>query len=1542
MDAKGKNYAGSITLAPYTSAVLLYVSGTMANQSPVANAGVDQNFFLPANSTTLTGSGTDPDGSIASYQWTKISGPSQFSIASPTQAQTVINNLVQGVYQFVLTVTDNQGATAKDTVSITVNASSNQLPTVNAGLNVSVTLPVNSVTLSGSASDPDGTISSYQWTKISGPSQYTIVSVANALTVITNLAQGVYTFELKVTDNSGATATDDVQVTVNAAAPNLSPSADAGPDINITLPANSATLNGSGNDPDGTISSYQWTKISGPSQYNIVSATKAQTTANNLVQGAYKFELKVTDNSGATGKDTVTVTVNAAPNQPPVANAGADINITLPTNSVKLLGSGTDADGTIVSYQWTKISGPSQYNIVSPSQTQTTVNNLAQGIYKFQLIVTDNSGATATSNVQVTVNVAPVNDPPTANAGLDININLPVNSVTLNGSGDDPDGTISSYQWSKISGPSQYSIVSSRQAQTIVNNLVQGVYLFELKVTDNSGATAKDTAQIIVNPAPVNQPPTANAGPDINITLPANSVTFNGSGNDADGTIVSYKWTKTSGPSQYNIVSPTQAQTVINNLAEGVYTFQLSVTDNQGASGNNSVTVTVNPAPVNQPPIANAGPDINITLPTNSTTLNGNGNDADGTIVSYKWTKTSGPSQYNIVSSTQAQTVINNLAEGVYIFQLSVTDNQGASGNNSVTVTVNPAPVNQSPTANAGPNISITLPANSATLNGSGNDADGTIVSYKWTKTSGPSQYNIVSPTQAQTIINNLVEGVYTFQLSVTDDQGASGNNSVTITVNPAPNQLPTANAGPDINITLPVNSVTLNGSGEDPDGTIVSYQWTKISGPSQYNIVAPAKAQTTINNLVHGVYIFELKVTDNAAGVATSTVTVTVNSAPNEPPSTDAGQDINITLPINTATLNGSGNDPDGIIASYQWTKISGPGQFNIRYSNRSRTTVSNLVEGVYLFELKVTDNSGATATDTVQVTVNAAIQIQNQPPTANAGSDVNITLPVNSVTLNGSGNDPDGTIASYHWTMISGPNQYSIGSPDKASTDINNLVQGTYILELEVIDNLGATSADTVQITVNAAATPNQLPIADAGNDITITLPTNSTTLSGSGTDPDGSIASYRWTKISGPSQYNITSFNRAQTTLYNLIQGAYVFELRVTDNLGAIGRDTVQITVNAALPNQAPVADAGPDVNITLPVNSVILNGSGSDSDGTIVSYRWTKVSGPSQFNIVSSTKAKTTINNLVEGIYKFELKVADDSAATGADTVQVTVNAAAQPQNQSPTANAGSNITITLPLDSVIVNGSGNDPDGTVVSYKWTKISGPSNYTIVSSSKSKTTINGLAQGTYKFELKVTDNSGATGADTIQVTVKAAASIENQAPLANAGDDINITLPVNSAILSGSGSDPDGTIASYQWTKVSGPSGFTMTSLNGAQATLSNLSAGQYFFKLKVTDNLGAVASDTVKLTVTEKLNSTAKIYPNPATNQINIKINSATKTDRTSIRIYDSKGLLVYQESFANGQQTLVKRIDVSKLTNGVYYVELNVDANKIMTLMFVKE
>lgn len=139
IDIKNVAYNGSITLAPYTSAVLIYNGASTSNQPPVANAGPDQSITLPTSSVNLSGSGTDPNGTISAYNWTKISGPSGGIINSSTTAATTVSSLVQGIYKFQLKVTDNASASDVDTVQVTVNgattstSSSTLLPAVNPG-----------------------------------------------------------------------------------------------------------------------------------------------------------------------------------------------------------------------------------------------------------------------------------------------------------------------------------------------------------------------------------------------------------------------------------------------------------------------------------------------------------------------------------------------------------------------------------------------------------------------------------------------------------------------------------------------------------------------------------------------------------------------------------------------------------------------------------------------------------------------------------------------------------------------------------------------------------------------------------------------------------------------------------------------------------------------------------------------------------------------------------------------------------------------------------------------------------------------------------------------------------------------------------------------------------------------------------------------------------------------------------------------------------------------------------------------------------------
>jgi predicted esterase len=683
------------------------------------------------------------------------------------------------------------------------------------------------------------------------------------------------------------------------------------------------------------------------------------------------------------------------------------------------------------------------------------------------------------SNAKTAVTPTP-NQAPVAQAGSNVSVTLPSNSVNLSGAASkDNDGSISSYSWSKVSGPAQFNIVTPSAAATTVNNLVEGVYVFKLTVTDNNGATGTATVQVTVYPAPLpaNVSPVAKPGTAVSITLPVNSTTLNGTASyDPDGSLVSYAWSKVSGPSQYTLASPTAATTALSNLVQGVYEFSLTVTDNRGgtASANVQVTVHAAPVPVNQPPVANAGSAVTILLPLNSVPLNGsNSKDPDGTISNYIWTKASGPASFIIVNSQSPNTIINGLVEGVYIFTLTVTDDKGATSAADVQITVKPAvpPANIAPVANAGTAATITLPINTANLNGAASsDQDGSITTYSWTKVSGPTQFAITNSSQANTTVTNLVEGVYIFRLTVTDNAGATAAASVQVTVNaalPPANQPPVANAGKPVTITLPVNSVTLDGSlSYDAEAPIVSYSWTKTAGPVSFGIVSPLSATTVVNSLTEGVYSFTLTVTDNKGVTAKASVQVTVLPKVNNPPVARAGTDRILNQAAEVVLDGSSSSDPDGQITGYNWKQVSGLSGVNLLNTNSSKAIAQGLIAGEYIFRLTVTDNAGMSASDDVKISI---VPAQNKRPKASAGNDTSVSLPATTALLNGSGSsDPEGMISSYSWRQIAGPTSALVANNVARITEVRELAEGEYVFVLTVTDDRGLSAADTVGVTV------------------------------------------------------------------------------------------------------------------------------------------------------------------------------------------------------------------------------------------------------------------------------------------------------------------------------------------------------------------------------------------------------------------------------------------------------------------------------------------
>ncbi len=425
------------------------------------------------------------------------------------------------------------------------------------------------------------------------------------------------------------------------------------------------------------------------------------------------------------------------------------------------------------------------------------------------------------------------------------------------------------------------------------------------------------------------------------------------------------------------------------------------------------------------------------------------------------------------------------------------------------------------------------------------------------------------------------------------------------------------------------------------------------------------------------------------------------------------------------------------------------------------------------------------------------------------------------------------------------------------------------------------------------NTTNANNKLPFANAGSDQTV----NKTKINilGSGYDTDGSINTYSWDKITGPS-ITCDNFQSAELKLTNLQAGVYVFRLKVTDDSGNSDSDYITVTVELN-GNVEPVANAGEDKTVELPTNAVTLQGSGSDDDGSIVAYSWTQVSGVSALLNGENTATLSALS-LVEGSYVFRLSVKDNMGTVNSDDVVVDV---VSQLISTPTVSAGPDRKLSLPSDPAMLFGTISDPDDRIVSYQWTKVSG-GNYDITSSTILRPRVYNLSSGTYVFRVTITDDSGATSRD--EVTV-----IADYPPVAHAGTDLSLTLPLNIITLHGSGTDSDGTIASYVWSLYEGPASVRLTNKNTPIVTASKISTpGSYIFKLTVTDNVGIQSLDYATLTVVSPSGRTAfggeqnieaslneELSINSTSNQI-ILLDNASENNFVSI--YDAQGYKVF--------------------------------------------
>ena len=383
------------------------------------------------------------------------------------------------------------------------------------------------------------------------------------------------------------------------------------------------------------------------------------------------------------------------------------------------------------------------------------------------------------------------------------------------------------------------------------------------------------------------------------------------------------------------------------------------------------------------------------------------------------------------------------------------------------------------PNANAGPNqnvneqTGVALDGTASNDNGDG----GFIVSFSWSQIQG-TNVNLVGANTATPSftapVRTVQQGAETliFQLTVVDNGAEFDTDTVSIVVNPV-NANPVANAGANQNVNEQ-SPVGLNGtSSSDSDGSVVSFAWSQIGGTtvslSGSNTATPSFTSPSVSAGSPDVLTFSLLVTDNENGTNTDTVSITVSGV-NADPVANAGPDQSVNESA-FVTLNGTGsNDPDGTIATFAWSQTGGPGVTLNGAGTASPSFTAPDLPGnqppqTLTFSLLVTDNEGATDTDTVDVVVNQVNVppvIQSQfPISTQEDTAVEITLTDLTVT------DPDNNYpADFTLATQNGANYSRSGN---VITPANDFV-GTLTVPVTVNDGQDPSPVFNVTISVTA----------------------------------------------------------------------------------------------------------------------------------------------------------------------------------------------------------------------------------------------------------------------------------------------------------------------------------------------------------------------------------------------------------------------------------------------------------------------------------------
>ena len=1543
-----------------------------------------------AEMVTLSAEVNDPDGNDISYLWKQTSGDS-VAISDSNQAKAYFTAPIADApvdLGFVLTISDDYGASNSKTT--TVSVSDNFAPQVDAGDDQS-TSAGNLVNLLGSASDSDGDIAEVTWQISSGSG--VILSGTSTLNTSfvapSSSSELTLVFQLSVTDDRGASASDTVTITVAAY---QEPTIDSA--ISTSVPENtsgivytvSATSSAdevlsydfSGADIDDfTIDSGNGTiTFSNPPDYE----NPADSDGDNVYQLSFEVSDSVNTLSQALSIDVTDLDefdVIAPEDDDSAANEIAENSAA--NTLVGITASASDADGTnnTITYSFADGANSSGLFDIDASTGVVSYNgsgglDYESGSTSYSLDIYAHSSDGSSASASFPVNITDVNEAPVF-ASTSGSANAPENSTevfyTASASDEDAGASIT---YSLASGGADNDLFNLNTAsgglsfkaapdyETFLDSDNDGVYQVTISASDGSLSSGNDL-QLAVSVSDVNEAPTITSATSASTpentestttiytasaTDPENdTLTYSLSGTDKDEFIID----SSSGAISFANTPDHETPTDANN--DNDYQIILEVSDDNGNSASQELTITVTDG--NEIPTITSATSASILENTSGTIYTASATDPENDTLTYSL---SGTDQDNFIidPSNGAISFVNNPnyeaptdadTNNVYQLTLEVSD-----GSNTVTQELTftvtdsnehsvSAPIDADGATNQiAENAAAETPVG---ITVSASDADGTnnTVSYGFTNGNQTSDDNLFSVVPASGIVKLLYSNSLDYEtatshelvIKATSSDGSSATATFTINVtdfNEYSVSAPTDADGTPNQIAedaIAGTAVGITAASSDADGSAtVSYSFDNDNQTSADNLFSIA-SDTGIVTLASGASLdyetatshdIVIKATSSDGSSTTHTFTVSVTDVNDNDPIITASQSFSVDENSADGASIGTvaATDADLTATTYQDWTIAG-GNTNNAFAINSSTgeiTVANSSEldyesgaTSYTLSLTVSDGTNTSSAETVTINVkdlndNAPVITSSQLFSVDENSANGASVGTATAT------DADVTATTYQDWKITGGNTNNAFAIDPStgeitvatSSQLDTETTPSYTLSLTVSDGANTSSAETVTININDLN--DNTPIINPSQSFSVDENSANATSVGTvvATDADVTATTYQdWTITGGntnnafainPSTGEITVATSSELDREN--KASYSLTITVSDGANTSSAETVTVNVND-LNDNLPIITASQSFSVDE--NSASLTSVGTvvatDADATATTYQdWTITGGntgnafainPSTGEITVATSSELDYESGAI-LYTLSLTVSDGTNTSAATEVTINVN---DLNDNTPIITASQSFSIDENSANATAVGTvaATDADATATTYEdWTITGGNTNNAfVINDSTGELSVADASQLDYEsgailytLSLTVSDGANTSSAETVTISVN---DLNDNLPIIAASQSFSVDE--NSANGTSLGAvaatDADATATTYQnWTITGGNtnSAFAIDPDTGeitvnTSSELDTETTPSYSLSITVSDGANTASAETVTINVTDLNDNTPIITP-----------------------------------------------------------------------------